>query len=604
MFESLTKERLLDLLYVCPPLFPPCADREAWQAVQPVDREEIVQLYEAWKTRQYPFRSATGFLDFVRTGSRQADEAPYFDRRRKLCISVLACCVGMDALDDVIDGIWCISEETGWVISAHNRNPVPGAPGPEEKPLPDPDDRYIDLFAAQTGMILSLTLSLLGSELDAVSPMIRARILRELRRRILQPFLDEDDFWWMGITRKDLNNWTPWIISGILWCAAVISCEPEELASVVEKALIILDRWLLVVPSDGGCDEGTGYWNMAGGALLDALEVLERLTDGAAVFWQDEKLRRICTFPMKMELGEGYFVNFADCDARPFLSGERLQYAGEKLGDGRLADMGGWYRGTVWDQLKDVPHFGRALQLLFHVPPEVSGLPADRDAWLEDLQVRIVRRGEWTLCCKGGHNGESHNHNDVGSFILCLRGRPEIVDAGNMVYTAKTFSADRYSLWNTRSAFHNLPIIGDGEQRNGENHRAAGVRCLPDGLTLDMAAAYDLWCVEQARRSYRLTEHGLLLRDEIRLTEALPVTFVFMLRHRPEPSAGFVRAGPLRLIYPDNMKAVSEEIPMEDVRMARSFPGSLWRLLLKADAAECFDAQFEFTLEDAYESGC
>ena len=55
--------------------------------------------------------------------------------------AALACCLREDTrdLDGVTDGLWCICEESSWVISAHNVNPVPGAPAAREVPLPDPD---------------------------------------------------------------------------------------------------------------------------------------------------------------------------------------------------------------------------------------------------------------------------------------------------------------------------------------------------------------------------------------------------------------------------------------------------------------------------------
>ena len=49
-----------------------------------------------------------------------------------------------------------------------------------------------------------------------------------------------------------------------------------------------------------------------------------------------------------------------------------------------------------------------------------------------------------TLAAKGGHNGESHNHNDVGSFIVAVDGVPAVADAGRPTYTAQTFGPDRY----------------------------------------------------------------------------------------------------------------------------------------------------------------
>ena len=577
--------------------FPPAADRRSWGGIAPEHRREILDNAEKYRSSPYPMRLATGFMAFVRTGSRVSDEGPYFFRRRKLCWAALACCADESAaMDDVIDGLWCVLEETSWVISAHNVNPVPGAPDPKDRPLPDPETPYVDLFAAQTGMILSLIRRLLKDRLDAVSPVISARISREVRRRVLTPFMETDDFWWMGVRRTDLNNWTPWIISNVLYCAVCELTDGEALSALIRRALLMLDRWLACVPADGGCDEGAGYWNMAGGALLDCLEILDTVTDGQLTFWREEKIRNIMRFPLKAALGGGWFLNFADCDARPLLSGERLQYAGERLNDPTLAAFGAQHRGTLAAQLDDVPHFGRLLQLLFHPAPAAPQPVLLGDVWLPDLQVRVVRRGGFVLCCKGGHNGESHNHNDVGSFMLFMDGEPKAVDAGNMTYTAKTFSDERYTLWNVRSAYHNLPLPGGLEQLPGAEYAARAVRFLENGLSLDLAAAYPPAAgLRTLNRGYALTERGLTLRDRAEFSRPQPVSWVFMLRTRPSsPGPGRLVFGGMRLSFPEGLRYALEEIPVSDPRMARSFPGSLWRVVLTGAPAPSHNATFVF----------
>lgn len=567
-------------------LFPPAEDRAAWEGSGEEDQRQIRDMSDGYACIPYPMRKATAFWDYVRTGSRQADEAPYFQRRRKLCAAVLRCCLEDGApLDDVIDGIYCICEETVWVISAHRINPIPGAGSAAECPLPDGNNDYIDLFSAQTAMILSLTGHLLGKRLDQASPVIRERITREIRRRVLQPFLERNDCWWMGTLRRDLNNWTPWIVSNLLTCAFLsdFPCRGDR-ARFADKCCRILDRWLAVMPADGGCDEGAGYWNMAGGALLDCLELMEGATGGALAFWQDEKIRRILSFPLAAALGNGWFVNFADCDARPFLSGERLQLAGEKIGNEELTALGVSMRGTLAAQLDDVPHFTRVLSLLNHTAPETLPLlPPMRDTWLPDLQLRIVRKGAMTLCCKGGHNGENHNHNDVGSFMLYVNGEPEIVDAGNRVYTAATFSDQRYSLWHVRSAWHNVPLIQGMEQQPGAQYRAENVQLLEDGLSLELQSAYGQEAkLKRLERTLRLTENKLILQDRIEMEESQTVSWVFLLRNRPDVKAGEINAGSIRLSYPPEFSCEVEERPVDDPRMARNFPGSLWRAVLSA----------------------
>ena len=583
-------------------LYPSAAARMAWDGIPEESRREIRELAGAYAGMPYPPRTAASFLAFARTGDRQADEKPYFARRRKLCAAVLNACVFPDAgMDEIIDGVWTLCEESTWVISAHNVNPIPGAPRPAEYPLPDMEKPYIDLFCAQTGMILSLASFLLGERLDDVSPLVRKRIREEIRRRILRPFMETDDFWWMGFRRKDLNNWTPWILSNVLICAALDNMPAEELARLLERACGMLDRYLDVLPADGGCDEGAGYWNMAGGSLLDCLETLEKLTGGRMTFWQEEKIRNILRFPLRVEIGNGWFANFADCDARPFISGERMETAGRRIGDPALVSLGTRMRGTVADQLNDVPHLTRVLDLLFHEPAGEAETAAEKepDAWLPDLQVRLLRRGGWTLVCKGGHNGENHNHNDVGTFILFRDGEPAVVDAGNMVYTAKTFSEERYTLWNVQSAWHNLPEFDGIGQREGAEHAARNVKPLPDGMELDLEKAYDEAAgLLSLRRVFILGPEGLELTDTGTLRTAREAAWIFLLRDKPVFRDGQVTAGRLVIRCPEGLAFSAEEKPVTDPRMARNWSGSLWRVKLAAGAAERFEARFVFTVNN------
>ena len=581
-------------------LVPPAEDRRAWDGIPAEYRAEIRELAEKYAGIPYPERSLSGFLAFARTGDRQADEKPYFTRRRKLCAAVLNACIDPDAgMDDITDGIWTICEESTWVISAHNVNPIPGAPAPAEYPLPDIRRPYIDLFCAQTGMILALTASLLGKRLDAVSPLVRKRIREEIRRRIFRPFMENDDFWWMGFKRKDLNNWTPWILSNVMICAVTAPMPRGKLAALLERACGMLDRYLDVLPEDGGCDEGPGYWNMAGGALLDCLELLETVTGGKMSFRQSPKIRNIMRFPLEVEMGGGWFANFADCDARPFISGERLETAGKMLDDPALAALGTRMRGTVSQQLNDTPHLTRALDLLFHAPAETVPAAEPGDTWLPDLQVRLVRRGGWTLACKGGHNGENHNHNDVGSFILFRDGEPAVVDAGNMVYTAKTFSAERYTLWNVQAEWHNLPVVGGYAQKEGTEHTARKVKRTPDGMELNLEAAYEKAAgIRSLKRSFALSEDGLRLTDEGDLQTAQAVTWVFLLRQKPVWENGRVTAGSLEIRCPEGLEFTAEEKPVTDPRMARNWPGSLWRVCLKGPETAAFSMTFVFSATD------
>ncbi|MBQ8092148.1 MAG: heparinase II/III family protein [Clostridia bacterium] len=577
------------------PAFFPKAGAPEWQTISQADRKDIEKLQTRYHGIPYPMRTLTGFLAFVETGSRKMDEDPYFLRRNKLCVSVLAACLGdEEAFRDVLDGIWCICEESSWVISAHNINPVPGAPTPKDKPVPDVTQPYIDLFSAQTGMILSLTSYLLSERLDEVSPLLRMRISHEIRRRILEPYMTHEDFWWMGVLRTDLCNWTPWIVSNVMMAACLEMDSSEALGSLLERSGLFLDRWLNVMPADGGCDEGAGYWNMAGGALLDCLELLAFVTDEQVTFWDEPLIRNILMFPEKAEIGNGWFLNFADCDARPYLSGERIQAAGEHLHDEVLTALGRRIRGSLEKELADVPHFSRVLRDLFHPVGQTADAPQKADVWFPDLEVRIVRHAGCTLAVKGGHNGENHNHNDVGSFMYYVDDEPAIVDAGNMTYTAKTFSSERYTIWNVRSVYHNLPVVAGFEQTAGREYAASQVKALPDGLCLQIEGAYDRAApLESLMREAVLRSDGqLCLHDRIVFKTPADIEWVFMLREKPEPDGdGFV-SGKIRMICPAGCRMRTEPIPVEDPRMQKSFPGTLYRTVLSRNVKDTVDMEF------------
>ena len=571
------------------PQFPAFADRAAWERVVPADREALLTYAEIWRDQPWPMLTAGMYASFIRTGSRRDCENPYFDRRRRLCSAVLHVCLTgeMMLLPDVEDGIMLLCEETAWAISAH-------ANLSEKHPFPDERANIVDLFAAQTAMILSFTAQLLEGVLH---PDLHQRIRREVERRVLRPFMDNDGEWWMGFTRKDLNNWTPWIISNVLMAANVWHFGGTAL---IERACMMLDRWLECVPEDGGCDEGAGYWNMAGGAFLDCLMTLESMC--GMDLWTNEKVCRMMAYPELVYLGNGWFANFADCDARPYISGERLQYAGLKTGNAALVRMGAEMWGSPLKELSDTPHLSRLLMRIFSKPAEMDAADvAPKDVWLPDLQVRLVEQDGTTVAMKGGHNAENHNHNDVGSFLMAVNGQMQVVDAGNMVYTAKTFSDRRYELWNCRSKYHNVPMIGGYEQQPGRQYTARDVECLPNGMALDMADAYPAEAgVQSCCRKLLLNGSRLSVMDDITLAEARPVTWVFMLRDEPiieqEDQCCHGRETNFFVEWRDTepLTAAVEPIEITDGRMQKSYPGTLWRLTLTAAPARTHSVHITF----------
>lgn len=444
---------------------------------------------------------ATDFLEFVRTGDRSHYQGVSFGRRQQLATLVLAECMEGKGrfLDDIVNGVWTISEETFWGVPAHLSLQRKGFG------LPDVTEPTVDLFAAETGSLMAWTYYLLKDSLDARFPIVSERIRYEVHRRILTVNLERDDFWWMGHTRK-VNNWTPWICSN--WLAAVLILEENPTLRVrsVYKILECLDRFLDVYTDDGGCDEGPTYWTRAGGSLLDCLELLQFATGGHINGFTNARIGEIGRYIMRAHIQGPYYVNFADAAAKASPEPGPVFRYGKSINDSTMMAFGAYLAQMEQMGSGAVPGrfgvLGRVLPALFSLDDLMRTRPAEpllRDFWLPGVQVMGARssggskRGLY-LAAQGGHNGESHNHNDVGNFIVYADGEPVIIDVGVETYTAKTFSADRYSIWTMQSAYHNLPMINGVQQKDGEEYSAQDVHYIAGDtaatLSMDIARAY------------------------------------------------------------------------------------------------------------------
>jgi len=593
--EYLEKHDLRALLGSYKP-FPPRSDRAAWEGLSEAKKRELI----AWGDEAlagYPMLTATQFLAYCRTGDRPVFEKPYFDRRKLLMGATFAECVLNDGkyLDAIIDGLWAICEESTWVVSAHNDSKHQGVHPSTKHPLPDVNNPYVDLFSAQTAATLAFVLYFMEDKLDEVTPRIAQRVRDELEKRVLRPFADHDDFWWMGMIRKDMNNWNPWILSNIIDTVLLVELNPRRRSDLTARAMRMLDAYLAVMPEDGGCDEGAGYFNVAGSSLLDCLEAVYEATDGKVSFYHEPHIRSIGTYPVKAHISGPYYLNFADCDCKPTLNDMPLIRYGLRTENLELAALGAeihkMNNGII--RVQDTPQMKRRLYGIFDQVPDLDGVQPPAFMQMPNLQVFAWRKNGLYAAIKGGCNGESHNHNDIGTFVVYADGKPIVVDMGNKLYTAKTFGPDRYTLDNTRSMNHNVPLIGGVEQQEGREYRAEVLSAGEDGAQLDLTAAYPKAAGAKAiTRSFALSEEGVTLSDSIALDEAKEVTWVFMLRKPPVCEAGKVTFGPLALHHDAALTQQVTEMPVTDVRLKKNFPGSLWRLALTAKPAAAFEQHF------------
>ena len=591
--------------------FPKYADREAWQALPEEERRYLVQLGEQALTKTWPALPATLYLEYARNGNRSRYEDVYFDRRRILQSLTLAECVEAKGrfLEAAANALWAICEESTWCVPAHVGAQKAGVG------LPDTAEPVVDLFAAETGVSVSWALYLLGPEWDKVSRRMRERAERELRLRILTPVAERHDFGWMAlnVTRADRrpNNWTPWIAASVLTTALTSDTEPERRLTITHKMLQSLDGFLRFYPADGGCDEGPGYWSRAGGSLLDCLDLLHSATGGRLDVYGQPMVGEIGRFICRAHIAGDYYVPIGDCSARMTPEYDLVFRYGQRIHDPALTALAA-EGASVKGILGNGYAFGRQIYAVFDLA-KILALPAGpaplmRDVWLpsEDMQFMAARSQSGSasglyVAAWGAHNAQSHNHNDVGNFLVFANGQPVLIDVGAPTYTAQTFSSRRYDIWAFQSAYHNLPDINGAMQSAGRQFAAKAVRYRADDamaeIQMDIAPAYPPAAkVDQWMRTVRLARG-----------QSVEITDAFELKEVVTPSqqnlvtpmeATIGEAGKIRLrsggadgkplvavvleFDTEKLSPTVEKIDLNDDHLARSWGKKLNRIILKA----------------------
>ena len=580
--------------------FPVAADRGGWTALQAESKDTVIKQGESFLGKAYEPLPATMFLEYARTGNRSHWEGIQFGRRAHLRAAVLAECVEGKGrfLDDIADGVWAICEETFWGVPAHMGAQKRGVG------LPDVQEPIIELFSAETGALLAWTSYLLGRQIDQVHPLIRERLETEIERRLLSVYRRRQDFGWMGLTNdKPVNNWNPWIHSNLITCALLIDADPARRARTVYKILTSLDRFLDSYHEDGGCDEGPGYWNRAGASLFECLELLHSASSGSVNYFDLPLVRQIGAYIYKVHIADDWYVNFADAPAKVKPDGSLVYRYGKATRDPDLQAFGAYLYQHSGSGLESL---GRALPALFQgteIRAAQARDPLVREAWLGGIQVAAARRAPGSTDCVyfsalGGHNAESHNHNDVGNFVVYLNGNPVLIDVGVENYTAKTFSSQRYEIWTMQSAFHNLPTINGVMQAAGRQYEARDATFRADAaaaeFTADLAAAYPKEAaVEKWRRSVRLdrASNAILVTDRFALHSAsgkIEMNLMTPCGVRPEGAHAVVLSGGLlgtatvRIVVhsPAPPAFRTEEIAITDSRLRGSWGDRLYRTVV------------------------
>ncbi len=432
------------------------------------------------------------------------------------------------------DTLWNMLDIETWALPAHVN---------EDDSL-DRRHTFIDLAAAGWGSSIAEVINFIG---DKMPELVVRRAKNELKVRIIDSFIN-NDFWWMHAKQ----NWPAVCISGVFRVFAYFATD-DEMARAMPKFLECADNYINGFDDEGCCQEGYAYWTYGFFAFCIFAQMLCNYTNGEIDYFKNEKVKQIAKFQQNISVNEKQHISFSDCNS----------------------DFN--------------PECGMSHFIKNKYPDDVAipPIPGDRDKQasltrlifmdhtLADCQMKpknkifhanqwfIHRDGAYTLVAKAGSNNESHNHNDVGSFIISKNGKVTFTDPGAGEYTRQYFNEGRYTHVATSSRGHSVPII------NGEYQRTGGERATiyeegEDIYSFSMENAYNEGTVKSLRRTFKCDE-SITLTDTYEF-DAVPtdITERFVSLTEIEVKDGAIICGESRVVFDNNLYDIT--LGSEDLR--------------------------------------
>lgn len=429
------------------------------------------------------------FRLFAEKGERNLYEYAFNQHVDKLTLYAYKTLIyGDEYLYDLEDALYDVLSIYVWALPAH---------------VPDiNEENYYELDLASTaiGATVATIDYLLG---DKLHPQLRKRIDTELRRRILDPFKKQIWHW-----EDRYNNWTS-VCAGSTAVALMLKY-PEEFDKLLPRFSENMRKFIAGFSDDGVCYEGAGYWGYGLSAFVMYAILVKKYTKGKIDYFKDEKVKNICCFFEKVTLYPDVITCYGD-------TGTDI-----KINEFLLHSLKKIYNDDIFIPQQSrmylpVNQLAQLLLFLENYDPSVkSDELRNAEHYMSHAGWYTKRTDSYSLAARGGWNGDSHNHNDVGSFIFAVDNRQILCDMGTRYYTKDYFlMPDRYFYLETSSRGHNCPIINGQYQANLPERSTTQ---FSDGVfSVDFANIYGIDALKKLTRYFSSTEKSVTVRDEFKI---------------------------------------------------------------------------------------
>lgn len=511
-------------------------DKALWKRVRESDelaqhRRELKALYdEAFKTEPRA-HSAQDILGNDDKGLWRLQ----FDHLQSSALLALIYPDNEEYYNSLLKAVWAYLDDYTWAPLGHYSMQYYG------KTPEDFDFGLIDIFASSVAFSLAEIKNLFK---DRFPRLLIDRITYELRRRTIEPYLTREYFW-----EKHDNNWTAVCAGGV---GGVLMYEAPELFFANQERLHkSMECYLASYKDDGMCVEGVGYWAFGFGFFCSYAMLERELTGGAVDWFKRPKVKEIAKFLQKTFLQRDVLVTFSDSNVM------------QKYFFG-LPHM---LRSVYGDEIEALPpdlglvvedntHFNFALRAIIYYSKDnlSDGVKSDVTYATEGSSYFFKRKGDYGFATKGGNNGESHNHIDVGTFILARKNKQVIADVGAGPYVDGYHTEKRYTHFNPSAYAHSLPFFdGEGEDSIRREDVVVHYDEASERAYMDIAIAYGKDFVKSVERSFDFAEHAITLTDKFALTEKKTITERFIAISEPKMVDGVLVIDGTHLVTEDKI---------------------------------------------------
>ena len=430
---------------------PDCRDQKFWKNLKEHAQYKALMRRADEMVAEELISPLPLYLECSRNGNRVNYERRYF-KIRHFGPLVAAYCTTQDAkyLKNIEKRVRLILTLPSWVLPAHDRQ-LKGYKGEEV---------IVDLFSANLGGELATMLYILEPVMDK---SLAAELKTAIFHHIITPIEEAVEgksplkrFWWLN----GKNNWNPICKRGVIDTILRIGLEKERIDKIIKLFFENFETYMASFGNEGYCDEGLAYWGGSCGEYL-IISALLKQYDKRDVLFSEPRMLKAVMYPENIMMAPGFYPAYTDCSINAKPGMYTLQLRDVLLGK---------RQGFADDIPLGESITGIALRLFYpadNTPTEVrNDAPYTTFPDAGAFVMRQMPGSPMSVSFKGGHNRESHNHNDVGTYIIAVDGVPVVLDPGGEIYTARTFGPRRYESNLLNSYGHSVPRINGRLQIN------------------------------------------------------------------------------------------------------------------------------------------